>query len=66
MAYRLIIVTIPAGNRDHNIDTLLKRYDVLSMWYADSTDGQMILNILIRREKKPKLYSIYSRSIALL
>lgn len=61
MAYRLIIVTIPAGNRDHNIDTLLKRYDVLSMWYADSTDGQMILNILIRREKTEAILNLLQK-----
>jgi TIGR00341 family protein len=58
MAYRLIIATIPQKKRSDNIESLLERYEVLSMWYGDSSDGQMILNILIRREKTEAILNL--------
>lgn len=61
MAYRLIIATIPLEKWDNNMESLLKRYDVLSMWRADSPDDQMILNILIRREKTEAILNLLQR-----
>ena len=64
MAYRLIIATIPQEKRKNNIEALLERYEVLSMWYGESLDGKMILNILIRREKTEAILNLLQEHCA--
>ena len=51
MVYRLIVATIPIEKDAEELDELLKRYEVLSMWKINLSGGQLLLNILIRREK---------------
>lgn len=64
MAYRLIIATIPVSKSGKEIDELLKRYEVLSMWRAESSEGQLILNILIRREKTEAILNLLQKHCA--
>lgn len=64
MAYRLIIVTIPVSKSEKEIDELLERYEVLSMWQAESPEGQLILNILIRREKTEAILNLLQKQCA--
>lgn len=63
MAYRLIVAIIPQGTGG-NVDELLQRFDVLSMWRMDMPDGQLILNILIRREKTEAILNILQKRFA--
>lgn len=61
MAYRLIVVIIPQM-KGLNLDELLERYDVLSMWRTDlPDDDQLLLNILIRREKTEALLNLLQK-----
>jgi uncharacterized hydrophobic protein (TIGR00341 family) len=63
MAYRLIVAIIPHGIGE-NVDELLQRYDVLSMWRSDLPDNQLILNILIRREKTEAILNLLQKHFA--
>lgn len=61
MAYRLIFATIPTKTNGKKIDELLKRYEVLSMWRIDLSDDQILLNILIRREKTEAILNLLQK-----
>ena len=63
MAYRLIVAIIPQGSGG-NVDELLQRFDVLTMWRTDLPDGQQILNILIRREKTEAILNLLQKRFA--
>lgn len=64
MAYRLIIAMIPISKSGNEIDELLERYEVLSLWRAESPEGQLILNILIRREKTEAILNLLQKQCA--
>lgn len=64
MAYRLIIATIPISKSGKEIDELLERYEVLSMWRTESPEGLLILNILIRREKTEAILNLLQKHCA--
>lgn len=51
MAYRLIIVIIPNYENLEEIKGIINKYDVLNSWYIESTENQIIYNIIIRRAK---------------
>lgn len=64
MAYRLIIAMIPISKSGNEIDELLERYEVLFLWRAESPEGQLILNILIRREKTEAILNLLQKQCA--
>jgi uncharacterized hydrophobic protein (TIGR00341 family) len=64
MAYRLIVATIPMEKSTEKVNELLKRYEVLSMWRIDLPEGQLLLNILIRREKTEAIMNLLQKRFA--
>lgn len=64
MVYRLIVATIPMEKDVEELDELLKRYEVLSMWRINLSGGQLLLNILIRREKTEAIMNLLQKCCA--
>ncbi|WP_414470372.1 TIGR00341 family protein [Methanobacterium sp. ACI-7] len=51
MVYRLIIIVIPNYENLEEIKGIIGKYDVLNSWYIESTENQIIYNVIIRRAK---------------
>lgn len=55
MTYRMIIIVLPDYKNLGDIKSILEKYDVLSSWHVESTENQIIYNVIIRREKTESL-----------
>lgn len=64
MAYRLIIIIIPGYENLNEIKRILERYDVLSSWYVESAEKQIIYNVLIRREKTESFINVLQKQFS--
>ncbi|MGF7119530.1 TIGR00341 family protein [Methanobacterium oryzae] len=51
MAYRLIIIILPDYGNLEKLKNILKKYDVLSSWFVESAEDQIVFNVIIRRAK---------------
>ena len=61
MTYRLIIIVIPEYRILKEIKDILKGYDVLNYWDVESSNEQIVVNVIIRREKTESLINILQK-----
>lgn len=64
MAYRLIIIVIPEYGILKEIKNILKGYDVLNYWDVQSSDEQIVVNVIIRREKTESLINLLQKKFS--
>ena len=63
MAYRLILLILPAKN-GRNLDEILKKYNALSTWNVELPDEKVLINILIRREKTETILNFLQKEFS--
>jgi uncharacterized hydrophobic protein (TIGR00341 family) len=61
MTYRLIIIIIPKYGILKEVKDILKGYDVLNYWDIESSNEQIVVNVIIRREKTESLINILQK-----
>ena len=61
MTYRLIIIVMPTYEILDEIKNILEGYDVLNYWDVKSSNEQIIVNVIIRREKTESLINLLQK-----
>ncbi len=61
MTYRLIIIVMPTYEILDEIKSILEGYDVLNYWDVKSSNEQIIVNAIIRREKTESLINLLQK-----
>ncbi|MGC9516666.1 MAG: TIGR00341 family protein [Methanomicrobiales archaeon] len=64
MAYRLIVVILPAEKNGEDFDDILKRYNALATWHVKLPENKVLINVLIRREKTETILNFLQKKFS--